>query len=47
MAPKAPKKRAHEMNDEELLARVFPKKAREHMKKLAHSEKPKRQTKSS
>ena len=46
MPPKKEKKRAHEMTNDELLARVFPKKAGEHLKRLAHAERPKRQKKS-
>lgn len=44
MAPRA-KKKASEMTDQELLKRVFPKKVRDELKRIAHAEKPKRQKK--
>jgi hypothetical protein len=43
----SPKKPAHKQTTEELMRRVFPKKVHEHLKKLAHSEKPKRSKASS
>ena len=45
MSPVKPKKKASEMTDEELLGRIFPKKVRDELKRIAHSEKPKRKQK--
>jgi len=46
MPPAKSKKKASEMTDEELLGRIFPKKVRDELKRIAHAEKPKRQKKS-